>query len=127
MLEKYSEVTEEGVRYASADILLADKIRTFGQRHVQNDAKRDSDLEDIGHLLGVLLDKNEKIPSEVMEAILDEATLKAFWKALPGEEHAAYRDFLADVGIAIPDEVSLLLHRVYCSSSVLTPTSSGPK
>ena len=66
------------MRYASADILLADKIHTFGQCHVQNDAKRDSDLEDIGHLLGVLLDKNGKMPREVIKAILDEATLKAF-------------------------------------------------
>ncbi|ETW76840.1 hypothetical protein HETIRDRAFT_328102 [Heterobasidion irregulare TC 32-1] len=107
-LERYSEVTEDGVRYASADMLLADKIRTFGQRHAQN-PKRDSDLEDIGHLLGVLLDKNGKVPSEVMKAILDEMTLKAFWTVLPGEEHAVYRDFLTDVGIVIPDEVCLSL------------------
>ena len=117
ILERYKEVTEDGVRYASADILLADKIHTFGQCHVQNDAKRDSDLEDIEHLLGVLLDKNRKMPSEVIKAILDEAMLKAFWKVLPGEEHAVYRDFLADVGIVIPDEVCLLFVASTCSSS----------
>ncbi|ETW85307.1 hypothetical protein HETIRDRAFT_247078, partial [Heterobasidion irregulare TC 32-1] len=83
--ETYSCVTEDGIRYASANILLADKIRTYGRRPFQAVQKQENDLYDVLQLIDVMRQKGDKMPDELKESILSENILRAFLERVPIE------------------------------------------
>lgn len=82
------------VRYTACNLLLADKIRTYGDRW--NGVKLASDLEDIIFLVGLMMDKGERMPHVLRQLILTPNVLDSFWKALPESERLL---FLTDVDI----------------------------
>ena len=101
--ETYSCVTEDGIRYASANILLADKIRTYGQRPFQAVQKQHNDLDDVLQLIDVMRQKGDKMPGELKESILSEDVLRAFLERVPIEDHLVYRTFLEELDVILPN------------------------
>lgn len=101
--ETYSCVTEDGIRYASANILLADKIRTYGQRPFQAVQKQHNDLDDVLQLIDVMRQKGDKMPGELKESILSEDVLRAFLERVPIEDHLVYRTFLEELDVVLPN------------------------
>ena len=96
-------VTEDGIRYASANILLADKIRTYGQHPFQALEKQENDLYDVLQLINVMRQKGDKMPDELKESILSEDVLRAFLERVPIEDHLVYRTFLEELNIILPN------------------------
>lgn len=85
------------IRYAACNLLLADKIRTYGDRW--NGIKLASDLEDIVFLVGLMMDRGERMPHVLRQLILTSDVLDSFRTALPESERLLFKSFLADVGI----------------------------
>ncbi|KAG6828970.1 hypothetical protein H0H92_006152 [Tricholoma furcatifolium] len=63
---------ERGIRYANAQLLLADKIRTHGDRGHWNDAKWSTDLEDIQFLVGNMFENDLSMPQELKQLYTEE-------------------------------------------------------
>ncbi|KAK0455476.1 uncharacterized protein EV420DRAFT_1272440 [Desarmillaria tabescens] len=84
------------VRYAACNLLLAHKIRTYGDRW--NGIKLASDLEDIVFLVGLMMDRGERMPQVLRQLILTSDVLDSFRTALPESERLLFK-FLADVSI----------------------------
>jgi hypothetical protein len=101
-LIKYTTVTPDGIRYALPNLLLADKLRTYGERSLQAEAKTVSDLLDIMHLLDVMWQKGDIIPEDLKQLIITENAVKVFWEKVPEGDRDILREPLAAVGIVIP-------------------------
>lgn len=89
----------DGIRYASEPLLLADKIRTVGQRAAGNDAKRDTDLEDVMTMASEMERQGMKMPQELIDMYLTEEDIQCFWEAVPPVERGTFKLFLEFVGI----------------------------
>ncbi|KAK0195142.1 hypothetical protein F5146DRAFT_273517 [Armillaria mellea] len=85
------------IRYAACNLLLADKIRTYGDRW--NSIKLASDLEDIVFLVGLMMDRGERMSHVLRQLVLTSDVLDSFRMALPESERLLFKAFLADVGI----------------------------
>lgn len=59
MLQPFTKLNHDGIRYSSPTLLLACKIRTYGVRAMGNNEKRESDL----HNILSMVDKMGKAPS----------------------------------------------------------------
>lgn len=95
----FTKVTANGIRYAAPPMLLADKIRTYGDRAKGADRKRETDLEDILQMIDQMGMGKEQMPQQLKELIITEAVMRRFWEVLPPEEIGMYREFLSLVGL----------------------------
>jgi hypothetical protein len=89
------------IRYALPSPLLADKIRTYSERRTRDNARRENDITDITFLLGSMIDAGTTMPDDLKTLILTDEVLEIFWNVLPGDDKAAYKEFLADIGFAL--------------------------
>lgn len=81
----------EGIRYASEALLLADKIRTVGDRALGNDSKRETDLTDLMLMASQMEKQGIKMPQELIDMYLTEEVMERFWKASPASDHGTIK------------------------------------
>jgi hypothetical protein len=98
---KYTGTTD-GITYALPNLLLADKLRTYGQRSVQAETKLYNDLNDIVYMLHIMVGRREIMPEDLKQLIATDYTIRTFWARVPEPEKASLRGLLAAVGIMVP-------------------------
>lgn len=91
----------DGIHYALPNLLLADKIHTYGERRFADVGKRVNGLLDIERLLQIMMAKRQILPQDLKESILSGETLEAFFAVLDEDEREreTFRDGLAEIVI----------------------------
>ncbi|KAF5376861.1 hypothetical protein D9615_007284 [Tricholomella constricta] len=102
-IEKFLPYTalEEDIRYALPPLLLADKIRTYGERARGNDQKRSNDLDDITQMIDMMLEKQEVMPKELIDWILTKDVMERFWATVGPADAVTYKHFLELVKVPV--------------------------
>ncbi|EED82899.1 predicted protein [Postia placenta Mad-698-R] len=72
----------QGIRYASAPLLIVDKLLAFTERGSSNYKKRGNDLIDILFLANKMVNNKECVSQELRELFLRNETLHAFYTRL---------------------------------------------
>lgn len=80
------------IGYPACNLLQADKIRTYGDH--RNGTKLASDLEDIVFLVGIMMDRGERMAHVSRQFILTSDILDSFRIALPESENYCSNPFL---------------------------------
>ncbi|KAI0338099.1 hypothetical protein BDW22DRAFT_1423188 [Trametopsis cervina] len=105
---KYSSTTEDGIRFATAPVLMASKFRSFSDRSVQTEHKRRSDLDDIFHCMELMrwdtLDPMvaEKMPDDLRDIFMTEHDIRRFFDTIDPMSRMMSYEYLQAGGIAIP-------------------------
>lgn len=125
LLLKYSSVGQDGSRIADRSVLLAMKIRSYGERSRNNDGKRVTDLEDIIQLFDWMEEAKENIPEDIVNGVLTPNCLRKFKEVAFPDDTATVFTYLADVGVNVESIFSKADSAVsdMCTFSVL-PSSS---
>jgi len=75
-LMKYTNTTTDGITYALPNLLVADKLRAYGQRGVQAEAKVVNDYLDILYLLQVMVNRGETMPVDLKQIIATDDVIR---------------------------------------------------
>ena len=111
----YTKVDEaSGIRYSGEYLLLASKIRTFVERSLLTQERKDSDLDDILHLTAEIFSwDSPKMPQELKHLLLAKDVVDAFWQQIRSN-HPDQGNFL-DAFVRPIIEVGSLPHRALYS------------
>lgn len=72
----------EGVRYASPHLLIADKIKTVGQRSWKKVGRILQDMADIQMMLNHLDGGDGRMPAELNQIFLTRSVMDRFWETV---------------------------------------------
>lgn len=75
----------QGIRYASAPLLIVDKLLAYTERGVNKEKKRTNDLTDILFLANKMVDNKESVSQELRKLLLKDETLRVFFTSLAEE------------------------------------------